>query len=127
MGIQVPFWAPQPMISCRKNAPAIRQLWELRAPKPIIWHESIVYVGASGRSDEMSSAVSAISERCTAYTSSPGLGSRYTGGYGLSVAQNRAPGLSEGSCPPSCSQFEKMFVTHEREHDAGATELKALS
>jgi hypothetical protein len=50
MGIQVPFWTPQPPISCPKNAPPIRQLWVMHPPRPLRWHESIVYYRAAGPS-----------------------------------------------------------------------------
>jgi hypothetical protein len=62
----------------------------------------------------------------------------YTSYEDPGVALHRAlteylwPGIGRPACPKVLAPklltvFDKMFVTHEREHDAGATELKVRS
>jgi hypothetical protein len=79
MRIQVPFWAPQPPISCPKNAPPIRQLWAMHPPRPLKMARvnCLLPSGRRSRLDDFG-------RRCHfrtayAYTLSWGPGLRYTG------------------------------------------------
>jgi hypothetical protein len=74
MGIQVPFWAPQPPISCRKNGTTYSMALGY-APALTFQVERVNCLSGDrpAEAGEMISAVGAISKRRTAYTSSQDL------------------------------------------------------